>query len=191
MQPEVLSGLIGFGGAAVGAGGAFLGTWLQQRHQAQLEQQRWEKARADLLEERGRAAADKALAELYVLRRHISSWKVGMSAEEKSQWYRTGHGHTDNTELNAALIPEANELRERLRNALEVVRTSMHVDAWESEHEPYLSGFDTEHAIALLSAYMRGDPLPSPSPREARESVEREMREEAWAEEERQRSNPS
>jgi hypothetical protein len=156
-----------------------------------MEQKRRKEARADLLEERGRAAADRALAELYVLRRHVSTWKVDMSTEEKNQWYQTGHDHTDNAELNAALIPEADELRERLRDCLDVVRTSMNVDAWESEHKPHLSRSDTEHAISLLSAYMRGDSLPTPTLREKRESLEREMRQEAWAEEEGQRSNPS
>jgi hypothetical protein len=191
MEPEVVAALWGFGGAAMGAGGAFLGTWVQQRHQAEMEQKRRDDARADLLEERGRAAAEKALTELYDLRRHVSTWKAGMSAEERNQWYQTGYDHTYSAELNAALIPEANELRERLRDALEVVRTSMNVDAWQSEHEPYLSHFDAEHSIALLSAYIRGDSLPTPTSREKRETTQREMREEGWAEEDRRRSNPS
>jgi hypothetical protein len=156
-----------------------------------MEQKRREEARADLLEERGRAAAEKALTELYDLRRHVSTWKAGMSVEERNQWYQTGYDHTYSAELNAALIPEANELRERLRDALEVVRTSMNVDAWQSDHEPHLSHFDTEHSIALLSAYMRGDCLPPPTSREERETSQREMREEGWAEEERLRSTPS
>ncbi|MFJ8787042.1 hypothetical protein [Streptomyces sp. NPDC102476] len=191
MEPEVVAALWGFGGAIAGAGGAFLGTWVQQRHQTNMEQVRRTEARGDLLEERGRSAADKALTELYALRRHVGTWTVGLSAEGRNQWYQTGHDHTDHTELNAALIPEGGELRQRLRDAMEVVRTSMHVDAWESEHEPHLSLTDTQQAIEILSAYMRGDALPSPSLREERETAQREMREAGWAAEERQRSDPS
>ncbi|MEW1686215.1 hypothetical protein [Streptomyces sp. NPDC093594] len=179
MQPEVLAGLIGFGGAVVGAGGALLGTWLQQRHQAKLDREQRRETRADLVEERGRAAAEKALSELYLLRRHISTWKVGMNAEGKNTWFGTCITHADEADLNAALIPEASELRERFRDAMETARMSMQIDAWESEHEPYLSESDTEHAIALLSAYMRGDPLPTPTRREERESLARSMRHEA------------
>lgn len=67
MQTEVLVGLIGFSGAVVGAGGALLGGWLQQRHQAAVAQEQREAARAGLLEERGRAAGERALSELYGL----------------------------------------------------------------------------------------------------------------------------
>ncbi|MBZ6261188.1 hypothetical protein KVH22_37415 [Streptomyces olivaceus] len=184
MEAQTLVGLIsGLGGAAIGAGGALLGGWLQQRHQAKLDREQREEARAGLVEERGRTAADKALGELYTLRRHVSTWEVDLSAEAKNQWYQTGHTHADEAELNAALIPEADNLRERLQDALESARTSMQIDAWESEHEPYLSAFDTEHAIGLLSAYMRGDSLPAPTLREERASLEREMRREAAAEE--------
>jgi hypothetical protein len=190
VSPEVSAGWIGLIGASVGAGGALLGVWLQQRYQAKMARDQREEARDDLLEERGRTAADKALAELYALRRHVLTWKVGMSAEERNQWVQSGHTYADDTELNAALIPKATELRERLRYALGAIRGSMFVDAYEAAHEPYMSDFDTEHAIGLLSAYMRGDSMPRPTPREERVSVEREMRLREHEEEERHRSDP-
>ncbi|MET9479298.1 hypothetical protein [Streptomyces sp. NPDC006638] len=191
MEAEVMAGLIGFGGAAVGAGGALLGAWLQQRHQAETAQKQREDARASLVEERGRTAAEKALAELYGMRRHAVTWKGGMPAEERNKWSHTGSALVDEAELNAALIPGADELRARLQDALATIHTSIHVDAYESEHEAYLSTTDTEHAIALLSAYMRGDALPSPTRREERVGLERDMREEAWRAGERSQSNPS
>lgn len=186
MQTETLVGLIsGLGGAAIGAGGALLGGWLQQRHQAKLDREQRREARAGLVEERGRAAAEKALSELYLLRRHISTWKVDLNAEGKNAWFHSSITHADEAELNAALIPEASELRERFRDAMDAARMSMQIDAWESEHEPYLSESDTQHAITLLSAYMRGDSLPAPTRREERASLERSMRREVETEDDR------
>ncbi|WP_328939210.1 hypothetical protein OG288_36930 [Streptomyces tauricus] len=100
-----------------------------------------------------------------------------MSSDERNQWVNTAHAVADDAELNAALIPGANELRERLQDALNVARISFFVDAHESEQEPYMSEFDTSHSIALLSAYMRGDEaLPTPTLRERRERAQREAR---------------
>jgi hypothetical protein len=50
MQTEILVGLIGFSGAVVGAGGALLGGWFQQRHQAAAMREHQEAARASLLD---------------------------------------------------------------------------------------------------------------------------------------------
>ncbi|WP_331734982.1 hypothetical protein OG379_39825 (plasmid) [Streptomyces sp. NBC_01166] len=176
MEAETLAGLIGFGGAVVGAGGALLGAWFQQSHQAKTARVEREEARAGLVEERGRTAAEKSLAELYGLRRHVLTWKL-VSDDERSEWSRIGYTLTDEAELNASLIPEGEELRERLKDALGALRNSISVDTYEAVHEAYASTFDTEHAISLLAAYMRGDALPRPSRREERESLERQMRE--------------
>ncbi|MFE1545866.1 hypothetical protein ACFW61_36160 [Streptomyces microflavus] len=176
MEAETLAGLIGFGGAVVGAGGALLGAWFQQSHQAKNTRAEREEARASLVEERGRAAAEKALAELYGLRRHVLTWKL-MSEDERTECSRIGYTLTDEAELNASLIPKGEALRERLKDALGALRNSIHVDAYESVHDAFLSTFDTEHAISLLAAYIRGDALPTSSLRERRESLERQMRE--------------
>ncbi|WNE95551.1 hypothetical protein PS467_09465 [Streptomyces luomodiensis] len=191
MEAEVSAGWIGLIGASVGAGGALLGGWFQQRHLAKMAREQREDARNDLMEERGRAAADKALAVLYTLRSHILTWKTGWSAVERVHWVQEGHTYTDDAELNTALIPKATELRKRFRDALGAIRRSMFVDAHEARNEPYLSEFDTEHAIELLSAYMRGDDLPQPTLREERAGVDRDMRQRLHEDEERRRSDPS
>ncbi|MDX3233224.1 hypothetical protein [Streptomyces sp. ME19-01-6] len=191
MEAEVSAGWIGLIGASVGAAGALVGGWFQQRYQAKMAREDREEARNDLLEERGRTAADKALAELYALRRHVVTWKIGWSAVERVEWVQEGHTYADDAELNAALIPKAAELRERLRDALIAIRRSMFIDAHEAGNEPYLSEFDTEHAIELLSAYMRGDGLPQPTLREERAGVERDMRQRLYEEEERPRPDSS
>ncbi|MFF3377778.1 hypothetical protein ACFYXF_33085 [Streptomyces sp. NPDC002680] len=175
MEAETLAGLVGLGGTVVGVGGTLLGGLIQQRHQARTTRDERAEARASEVESRGREVAEKALTELYGLRRHALTWKVGMSSDEQNQWAKTAHTMADDAELNAALIPGADALRERLQDALSVTRKSFSEDAYETEHEPYKSEFDTGHSIALLSAYMRGDEaLPTPTLRERRESTARE-----------------
>lgn len=178
VQTETLVGLFGFGAAVLGVGGTLLGGWLQQRHQVQVAREERAEVRSSEVESRGREAAQKALTELYALRRHALTWKVGMSAEERNQWVGAAHPMVDEVELNVALIPGADTLRVRVRDALSVVRNSFFEDGYEGEHEPYRSEFDTSHCIGLLSAYMRGDDaLPEPTAREERESIQHDMRE--------------
>lgn len=176
MQTETLVGLMGLGGAVVGVGGTLLGSWLQHRQQAEMAREERAEARAGEAESRGRGVAEKALTELYSLRRHALSWKAGMSAEERNEWVGTAHVMADQAELHTALVPGADTLRERLRDALSAARKSFFLDGYEAEHEAYRSEFDTSHCIALLSAYMRGDAtLPEPTVREERETIERDM----------------
>ncbi|WP_406516757.1 hypothetical protein [Streptomyces sp. NBC_00134] len=177
MDVQTLTGLFGLGGTVVGVGGTLLGGLIQQRHQVRTTREERAEARASEVESRGRGVAEKALTELYGLRRHAMTWKVGMSSDERNQWVKIAHAMADDSELNAALIPGADELRERLQDALSAARKSFFVDAFESEHEAYMAEFDTGHSIALLSAYMRGDhALPIPTLRERREGAEREAR---------------
>ncbi|WP_413757197.1 hypothetical protein [Streptomyces sp. MMBL 11-3] len=177
METQTLVGLIGLGGAVVGVGGTLLGGLIQQRYQVRMAREERAEAQAREAESRGRDVARQALAELYKLRQHALTWQVGMSSDERNQWVKTANAIADEAELNAALIPDADALRERLQDALSVTRTSFSVDAHEAEHEPYMSEFDTGHCIALLSAYMRGDEaLPTPTLRERRERAQREAR---------------
>ncbi|MFF3485092.1 hypothetical protein ACFYXC_17775 [Streptomyces sp. NPDC002701] len=175
METEMLVGVIGLGSAVVGVGGTLLGGWLQQRHQAQTAREERAEARSVEAESRGRQTADKALSELYALRTHALTWKMGMSADERNEWLGRAYTMADAAELHTALVPGADTLSMRLRDALKVVRASFFQDAYEAEHEAYLSEFDTSHCIALLSAYMRGDSsLPEPTLREEREAIERD-----------------
>ncbi|NUP43259.1 MAG: hypothetical protein HOY76_41140 [Streptomyces sp.] len=178
VETETLVGLIGLGGAVVGVGGTLLGGWLQHRQQAQTAREERAEARSSEAESRGREVADKALSELYALRRHALAWKVGMSAAERNEWLGKAHTMADEAELHTALIPGADTLRVRVGDALSVVRASFFQDADEAEHEADLCVADTGHCIDLLSAYMRGDAaLPEPTRREERRAIERDMRE--------------
>ncbi|MCX5449913.1 hypothetical protein [Streptomyces nigrescens] len=72
-----------------------------------------------------------------------------------------------------------------LQEALEVARTSMFIEIHEASDQSVESKLNTDHAIDLLSAYLRGDPLP-----EASRSVERRRFERALYELENLRVNP-
>lgn len=177
MRPETLAGLFGLGGTVVGVGGTLLAGWIQQRSQERTAQQERAETRSSEADSRGREVARSALSKLYDLRRQALEWKVGMSAQERHEWVETAHAKADEAELNAALIPQADILRVRLRDALTVARDLFCEDE-NDDHQAHRSEFAVDHCIALLSAYMRGDPeLPERTLREERTMLEREMRE--------------
>ncbi|MEU0844803.1 hypothetical protein ABZ370_35765 [Streptomyces sp. NPDC005962] len=170
MEAETLAGLFGFGGAVVGAGGALLGGWLQQRHQAKVTREQQEAARADLLEERGRAAGEKALSELYALRRYLQDCKTRPVPEERQPWRVKTRAFIDEAELAVMLMPNAREVQARIGEAADLIIDTLTIGREEArqmtdqEHITHvhrcLGG--TRDAIAALSAFMRGDPLPKP-----------------------------
>ncbi|TWG06432.1 hypothetical protein FHX80_114927 [Streptomyces brevispora] len=102
MQPEVLSGLIGFGGALVGGAASFGGVWLTLSHQRK-------QAREARLLEIGQVAADKALNELITLGECLGSIRgdaVTADTNERLPYLDTVLGHLKNTELAVTRIPD-------------------------------------------------------------------------------------
>lgn len=170
VQTEILVGLIGFGGAVVGAGGALLGGWFQQRHQAHVTREQQEVARAGLLEERGRAAGEKALSELYALRRHLKDCELRPVPEERQPWRVIARAFIDDAELAVMLMPNAREVQSRITDAAGLITETLVIGREEAremtaqEHVKHvhrcLAG--TLEAIQALSAFMRGDALPEP-----------------------------
>lgn len=168
MQTEMWVGLIGFGGAVVGAGGALVGGWLQQRHQATVLRQQQEAARAGLLEERGRAAGEKALSELYALRRHLKDCELRPVPGERQPWRGIARTLIDDAELAVMLMPNAAEVQSRVADAAGLITQTLMIGRDEArmmtdgEHRTHVSLClgGTLEAIGVLSAFMRGDPLP-------------------------------
>jgi hypothetical protein len=170
VQAQTWVGLIGFGGAVVGAGGALLGGWLQQRHQATVLREQQEAARAGLLEERGRAAGEKALSELYSLRRHLTDCELRPVPEERQPWRGIARSFIDDAELAVMLMPNAAEVQSRITDAAGLITETLMIRREEAReltdgaHRTHihrcLAG--TLEAIGVLSAFMRGDPLPEP-----------------------------
>ncbi|MEW1629340.1 hypothetical protein AB0387_18355 [Streptomyces sp. NPDC089173] len=159
MQPEVLSGLIGFGGALVGGAASFGGVWLTLSHQRKL-------AREARLAEIGQEAADKALNELITLGEFLSSVRsdvATMPTDERASYLDTVFGHMENVERAVARIPNR-ELRDRVKSLLIVMRRFRAAGVRHFFAVSWLAEL-TEELTDLLSAYIRSDPLPSLSSR--------------------------
>ncbi|MGR6973210.1 hypothetical protein ACU639_27090 [Streptomyces cynarae] len=159
MQAETLAGLMGFGGTLVGAGVSIWATVITQRHQVKT-------ARDQRIEERGRAAGEKALTELYALRRHLIEVSASSTPVENQSWARIAVDHVDRTEAAIALMPGAHSVRERISEAMDIGTRELLVArllrAPEDVAVRALTSAALE-AIDALSAYMRGEGIPEPS----------------------------
>ncbi|MET7347449.1 hypothetical protein [Streptomyces mirabilis] len=160
MQTETLVGLIGFGGAVVGAGGALLGAWLQQHHQAKATQ-------AQRVEDRAREAGNNALTELLVLRRLVMENVHANLNEEMPEWRSIAQRHMDAAETALLLMPQAEEVRSRVIGALHLAERALAFAARAhlGLHVEKLHLYNcSNEAIQVVAAFMRDDPLPKPSP---------------------------
>ncbi|MFF0649370.1 hypothetical protein ACFYVV_37855 [Streptomyces tendae] len=154
MQPEVFSGLIGFGGAIVGGAASFGGVWLTLSHQRK-------QARETRLLEIGQAAADKALTELIALGEFLGSLRdneVVAETDERLPYLATAVRHLKNVELAVTRLPDQ-DVRDRVNGALNLTRRyraagprHFFVVRWLREL--------TQDMIEVLSAYVRHDTLP-------------------------------
>ncbi|MEU6001563.1 hypothetical protein ABZ837_27520 [Streptomyces sp. NPDC047197] len=153
MQAETLAGLMGLTGAAVGATGALMGGWLQQRLQSKA-------AREQQREERRYIAGQTALDMLIRLRRTAAS-RVD-SPESEDDWIDVFVEHTTAYEAALLLIPDADHLRERL---YAISRALGHYESLGQSHQDANLWLDSTalEAIRVLSAFLRQEPLPNPS----------------------------
>ncbi|MFF8015522.1 hypothetical protein [Streptomyces sp. NPDC007929] len=159
MQPEVLSGLIGFGGALVGGASSFGGVWLTLSHQRK-------QARESRLLEIGQEAADKALNELITLGEFLESVRgevAAMRTDESAEYLDTVFGHMERVQRAVARIPDR-ELRTRMRDLLSVMRKFRAAGVRHLFAVSWLAELADE-LTELLSAYIRSDPLPPLSER--------------------------
>ncbi|SEC34741.1 hypothetical protein [Streptomyces sp. KS_5] len=154
MQAEVSAGLIGLAGAVIGAGGALLGGWLQQRQQALT-------AKAERREER-RYTAGQAALDMLIRFRHATASRInddeGVDAwtEAFVEWLVT---------FDAALyvVPDGDEMRKRLFGIMGFIGCYEDLGHNHSEASLWIDDLCRE-AIGVLSAFLREEPLPEPSP---------------------------
>jgi hypothetical protein len=159
MQPEVLSGLIGFGGALVGGAASFGGVWLTLSHERKL-------AKEARLADIGQVAADQALNELITLGEFlesVSSEVATMRTDESAEYLDTVFGHMERVQRAVARIPDR-ELRGRVRDLLYVMRKFRAAGVRHFFAVSWLAELADE-LTELLSAYIRSDPLPPLSER--------------------------
>ncbi|MET9510773.1 hypothetical protein ABZX62_20325 [Streptomyces flavidovirens] len=110
MDPNVASGLIGFGGAVVGAGAAIFGTWIQQRHQAHLAKEERDTARQD-------AAFDTAVQAVFAAKDLFRRRQSGIAEDD---WKHQLSGELDRLRL-ATLSLSSAEVRRRLVQVAEML----------------------------------------------------------------------
>ncbi|MFI1091434.1 hypothetical protein [Streptomyces sp. NPDC020917] len=151
-----IGGLAGLGGAVVGAGGAIVAGWIQQSKQAEV-------ARAERLESRGYTAAQRALGELLSAREALAAYIRDPSSAPNP--YRPARDAVRRAEAEVLVVPNARELRHRMRTIFTVYRA----DRWpESSSRRDRTKWRVDvvaEGISLLSYYLRGDVLPAPSSR--------------------------
>lgn len=157
VEAEILAALMGFGGTLVGAGVSMWATVLTQRHQTKT-------GRADRVEQLGRAAGEKALAELYALRRHLGECKADSIPEDHQPWRKIAKDHMDEAELAVGLIPQGDQVRERLEEVLTATYYGMTQREQSLIRQLGSTRSGASEAIGLLSSFLRGDPLPERSP---------------------------
>ncbi|MFI5979176.1 hypothetical protein [Streptomyces sp. NPDC051452] len=155
MQAETLAGLMGLAGAVVGAGGALLGGYLQQHHQAKTakEQRRDER----------RYTAGQAALEMLIRFRHASMKRT----EDVDSALAFSEALVEFvTTFDAALyvVPDGDEMRRRVLGTIGLAAGYMEPHHPNSEDKSWIDTCCKE-AIGVLSAFLREEPLPEPSQR--------------------------
>ncbi|MFD9371432.1 hypothetical protein ACFWA6_27550 [Streptomyces sp. NPDC060020] len=166
MNAEIVTALVGFGGAVVGAGASMGAAWLTQRHQAR---------QADVirLRELGRLATDTALSELIKLHDLLDSTLPPRDQTRQEQpWEQEAKRHLRNVELALLRIPE-DGVYARVAPTLHLAREYR----WAGpRHWHYIRMMRrmVEDMVTALSAHIRSDELPPPHRyvSEARQTVD-------------------
>ncbi|WP_328939204.1 hypothetical protein OG288_36900 [Streptomyces tauricus] len=150
MQTETLVGLSGFGGALVGAGGALLGGWLQQRLQAKT-------AKAERREERRYTAGQTALDMLIRLRQATASRTEDQEGEDA--WADAFVDWTVTFDAALYVVPDGDQMREQV---FQIMRLIGFYEALGQTHQESNLWIDSlcKEAIEVLAAFLREEPLP-------------------------------
>lgn len=141
-------------GAAVGAGGALLGGWLQHRLQQQTSV-------TERREGYARAAEENVLGHLLQLHRSLhnalSRWDV---QGDNPEWRSGQSEHLREIEMTSHLLPDE-ELRSRIKEVITVIYSDGS-EQGELIKMARMVGISQE-GIDLLAAQLRGEPLPPQS----------------------------
>ena len=154
MSTEVLVGLIGLGGALVGAAAAFSGVVYQQRHQAKLAREQRRTAMSD-------AAVNTLITELEKLR--TIAWRRPLEEDHgDDQWHNELGDCIDRIRLAALRLPHQ-ELRETIEAACTMAfgEQAEAQDAVGLRAPRLLMMAAAVEAQRCLGAYLRGEPLPT------------------------------
>ncbi|MER6236526.1 hypothetical protein ABT185_10730 [Streptomyces clavifer] len=152
MDPNVVSGLIGFGGAVVGGAAAIWGTTLTQKHATKMAKDTREADRQD-------AAFDMAVQAVF----SAQDLFRGASSRDAA-WDRKLIVEVDR--LNLARLSLLNaELRVRLEEVALMLRYWKHTGSFDAEYGETHSAISgvIDHALAALGEYRREGKVPARS----------------------------
>jgi hypothetical protein len=150
MSPEVTAGWIGLIGVGVGAALTMVGAYIQQRTQAKI-------ARQERHEVQGLESGKQALNSLITFRRMLAE---EMDRSREDPWDE-GPLLVE-AELSVALIPNA-ALRDRMGTVFRTINARWARGAVRTSARQLWKMNTAAEGIDLLSAYLRGDPLPASS----------------------------
>lgn len=152
VETEILVGLIGLGGALVGAGATFAGVVYQQRRQ-DLSAKRLQR------QAQTAGAADTILFDLYELQRVARQGNDGLTESERAERYRGQHDAVARIVLNVQRIPDA-ELRSRLQQNAFFVLLNPPEDTRPEMERREATLWLCMDSIESLGAYLRNEPAP-------------------------------
>lgn len=153
MDADLAVGWIGLGGAAIGAGAAILGGWLQQKAQAKT-------AKLERQEGYSRNAAETALNELLLLQRNILAALAAEGYDEQDLVNDTVNS-THSARFSMMLVMHADEVRRRMDEVFSVLTYALAAPSGDSRIRRYLTA--SEEGLNILSSYLRDEPLAAPS----------------------------
>ncbi|MFF8430545.1 hypothetical protein ACF07Y_36475 [Streptomyces sp. NPDC016566] len=155
MEAEVSAGWIGLIGASVGAAGALLGGWLQQRSQARI-------AKKERHEQRAVAAGDTSLMEMLHLQRQLEVALGSLGQHPPTPLpYRTYiEEHSRAAEVALLRMPDAAALRHRMKDVFAVLQW-FEVAGRSPALKIKWALAAVQDGVELLSAFLRDEPLPA------------------------------
>ncbi|MEU0844805.1 hypothetical protein ABZ370_35775 [Streptomyces sp. NPDC005962] len=153
MEAEVSAGWIGLIGASVGAAGALLGGWLQQRHQAKISKEERREGR--------RLATGQSALDMLIRLRQATANRTD-TPEGEDAWTDAFVDWTVTFDAALYVVPDGDEMREQV---FEIVRLIGYYESLGQTHRESNLWIDAlcREALAVLSAFLREDPLPTPS----------------------------
>ncbi|MFJ4517465.1 hypothetical protein [Streptomyces sp. NPDC088816] len=152
MQPEVLSGLIGFGGAVVGAGAAIVGTALQQKHATKMAQAKRDADRQD-------AAFETAVQAVFAAQDLFRRRWGGRPVQEG--WEQKVNSEADRLRLAMITIAQP-EVRQRLQEVAEMLRYWEHVAPFGADDPDRYRAIQrvVDHMLEVFGAHRSGRAIP-------------------------------
>lgn len=156
------AGWFGLIGVSVGAAGALLGGWYQQRWQAK-------EARIQRREDRAHAAGETALNSLLLVLQNISALRAslrepGAAHPPNNEWIVESLNHLQAVEVATWQIPGPEKLRYRIHIAIQNANNYGTAEIPQGEipaavHMDWIK-LAAQEALACMSAFIRNEALP-------------------------------